>query len=68
MDDYNVAPELEIKSKIDEASDAGDYDTVKELMQQLIKLQKDAPKVEMTDEELAEAGVDMKIMEKEREP
>jgi division protein CdvB (Snf7/Vps24/ESCRT-III family) len=67
MDDYNNTPELELKEQIKTASDAGDFDTVKTLMQQLITLQDQAPKVDMTDAELAEAGVDMMLLQKERE-
>ena len=66
MADYDVAPELEIKSQIDEATEANDWPKVKELMQKLITLQKEAPVVQATDEELAELGVDMKLLEKER--
>ena len=67
MDDYNTQPEEELRQQIEEAKQAGDYDAIRELMQELIKLQKDAPQVEMSDEELANAGVDMAILQKERE-
>lgn len=67
MEDYDVTPELELKSQIDEAKEANDYETVQKLMVKLIKLQKKAPKVSITDEELAKKGVDLLMLKQERD-
>lgn len=59
--------EQELSDQIKIASEAGDYETVKSLMQQLISAQDLVMPVTVSDEELAERGVDMKILEKERQ-
>lgn len=59
--------ESELAAQIKIASEQGDYEEVKSLMQQLISLQDEVLPVTISDEELASRGVDMKILEKERE-
>lgn len=59
--------EAELIEAIDEAKAAEDWELVRTLMQDLIALQntEEIP-VEMTDEELAAAGVDMELLTEER--
>lgn len=66
MTEYDNISELELKAQIEEAIEDNDLDEAKELMQQLISLQEDAPKLSLTDEELSEMGVDMMLVQKER--
>jgi hypothetical protein len=59
--------EAELLEAIEEAKAAEDWALVKSLMQDLIALQAGIePPVQMTDEELAEVGVDMELLAEER--
>lgn len=66
INNYDTKPELDLREEIKTATDAGKIKKAQKLMQKLISMQKKAPKVEATDEELAEAGVDMLLLDKER--
>jgi hypothetical protein len=71
MDDTQLAKQIEneeaLLAQINEAKDANDFEKVQALMQDLIAVQREFIPVEATDEELAAAGVDMAILQKERQ-
>jgi hypothetical protein len=64
---YDADKEQELLGQIETAKTEGDYDLMKTLMQDLIKLQKEFIPDEVSDETLANWGVDLQILERERE-
>lgn len=62
-----IEKEAELRTQIEVAKTAGDYDTVRELMLDLIELQNETLPVQLTNEELAEYGIDLLILGQERE-
>jgi hypothetical protein len=66
IDNYDTLPEVELRDKIKAATEKGKIEEAQKLMKKLISMQKEAPKVEATDDELAEKGVDLILLQKER--
>lgn len=59
--------EQELRDQIKEAQAANDFEQVRELMKELIEMQDKVDTIKLTDDELADKGVDMAILTKERE-